>query len=89
MYLHIGNDYVLNSEDIIGIFDIDICTIEKRMRDFLSLYQREGNIVETAEDLPQSFIVTNEKIYISGLSTGILQQRSERPNNNGSKNGRE
>ncbi|MCL1829838.1 MAG: DUF370 domain-containing protein [Oscillospiraceae bacterium] len=76
MYLHIGNNYILNSEEIIGIFDIDISTIEKRMRDYLTVMQREGHIVDAAEDLPQSFILTEEKVYISGLSTGILKQRS-------------
>jgi len=66
---------MLRGVDIIGVFDIDICTVEKRLRDYLSQEQRDGGIVETAEDLPSSFIVTKDKVYISGLSSGILRQR--------------
>lgn len=76
MYLHIGNDYLLNSNDIIGIFDIDMCSIERRFRDYLLYTQRENIIVDAAEDLPSSFIVTTDRVYISGISTGTLRQRS-------------
>ena len=81
MYLHIGNDNMINSQNIIGIFDIDICTIEQRLRDFLSEKQRKGDIVDVAEDLPGTFIVTNDKVYISGLSSTTLRQRVEHLNN--------
>lgn len=66
---------MINSETIVGIFDIDISTIEKRLRDYLTAAQKEQKIVDTAEDLPKSFIVTDDKVYISGLSSGILKQR--------------
>ena len=78
MYIHIGNGYILHSESIIGLFDIDISTIERKMRDFLAVMQREGLVVDIAEDLPKSFIVTSDRVYISGISTGILRQRAER-----------
>ena len=67
---------MIKDEEIIGIFDIDICTVEKRLRDYLRDVQQEGNITEVAEDLPQSFIVTKDRVYISGISTGILRQRT-------------
>ena len=68
---------MLNSKEIVGIFDIDMCSIEKRLRDYLAHVQRAHGIVDTAEDLPQSFIVTKDKVYVSGLSTGILKNRIE------------
>ena len=68
---------MVNGEDIIGVFDIDICSVEKKLRDFLSYTQKEGRIIDTAEDLPSSFIVTKDTVYISGLSTGILKHRIE------------
>ena len=35
MYLHLGRDYVVNSRDVIGIFDMDTTTISPRGRAFL------------------------------------------------------
>jgi len=75
MYLHIGSDCMLNSEEIIGVFDIEQCSVSKRARDFLYDNQRQDKIVNAAEDLPKSFIVTEGKLYISGLSPNVLKQR--------------
>ena len=80
MYLHIGNGYILHSGDIIGIFDIDRCSIEKRIRSFLADNQKKNSIVEAATDLPRSFIVTTDKLYISGISPKTLGQRIKQLN---------
>ena len=78
MYVHIGNGFILGDSEIAGIFDIDVCSVEKKTRRFLSLCQQNGMIVNAAEDLPKSFIVTAEKVYISGVSTATLRQRVEK-----------
>ena len=31
MYLHLGNDVVIRTEDIIAMFDIDACTVSKKI----------------------------------------------------------
>ena len=73
-----GGEYVLNSREITGIFDIDVCSVEKRTRNFLLINQREGNIINAAEDLPKSFVVTGEKTYILGISPATLRIRAEK-----------
>ena len=36
MYLHLGQDTVITTKSIIGIFDMDRCTVSKKTRDYLT-----------------------------------------------------
>ena len=37
MYLHLGKDVVVNTNDIVGIFDIDNSSIGKSTKNYLAL----------------------------------------------------
>lgn len=76
MYLHIGEDRVLNSRDIIGIFDMDTSTVNKATRTYLNQAEKNNKIVYVNYELPKSFIVTGDKIYVSPLNTSTLKKRS-------------
>lgn len=79
MYLHLGNDVVINTEKIVAMFDIDACTVSKKTRDFLAAAQKNGEVINVSYELPRSFVVCNDKgktsIYISQLSTKTLSRR--------------
>lgn len=81
MYIHIGGTTVIRTENIIGIFDLDNTTISARTRNYLNKAERGGRVIIVAEDLPKSFIVTQEdgeqKIYLSQLSTQTLLKRTD------------
>ena len=83
MYLHIGNDYVVNTKDIIGIFDMDNTTVSRQGRNFLPNAQNIGIMINATDDLPKSYVVTKRhdetKVYVSSYSTQILTRRSEKP----------
>ena len=36
MYLHLGQDTVITTETVIGIFNMDECTVSKKTRDYLT-----------------------------------------------------
>lgn len=76
MYINIGEDFVLKTEDITGIFDMDKTTVNKATRDFLAKAQKENRVVLTSYELPKSFIVAKNKIYISPLNTSTLLKRA-------------
>jgi hypothetical protein len=78
MYLDIGGDYIINTKDIIGVFDLDTSTVSKTTRDFLSKANKEKEIVYTSFELPKSFILCEDKIYISQISSSTLQRRISR-----------
>ena len=82
MYLHLGRDYVLNTRDILGIFDLETTTLTKRWREFLDRAQTDGAVVSLAEDLPRSYVLTDgglfDAVYLSSLSTAAVARRAQR-----------
>ena len=80
MYLHLGQNTVINQNEIVGIFDIDNTTVSKITRDYLSHAQKSGEIFDVSGELPKSFVVcrTDGKttVYISQLSPATLLKRS-------------
>ena len=88
MFLHLGQDKVVKTADIVGIFDLDSTTVYKTTRDFLAKAEKEGRVINVAADLPKTFVLTNEenktRIYISGISAGTLQKKAVEFAENGS-----
>lgn len=79
MYLHIGNDIIVDAKKIVGIFDMDNTTVSRLGRGFLPKAQKDGIIINATEDLPKSYVVTQhgkeKKIYISSVSSQVLSKR--------------
>lgn len=48
MYLHLGQDTVITTKSIIGIFDMDRCTVSKKTRDYLTEAEKKGNVVNVS-----------------------------------------
>ncbi|MDD3428886.1 MAG: DUF370 domain-containing protein [Oscillospiraceae bacterium] len=79
MYLHLGQEYVIKTKDILGIFDLDTATLSKSTRDYLRKAEEDGRVINVTQELPKSFIVTQgEKsmVYISQISASTLKKRS-------------
>ncbi len=79
MYLHLGNETVIKTDDIVGIFDLESCTVSKHSRKYLKLVQDAKKVINVSYELPKSFIVCvkNEKemVYISQISPKTLMKR--------------
>ena len=79
MYLHLGQDTVIDDKSIVAMFDIDACTVSKKTREFLAAAQKNGEVVNVSFELPRSFVVCRENgrnvVYISQLSTKTLSNR--------------
>ena len=84
MYLHIGCDVAVKTNEIIGIFDMDNTTVSKKTRAFLKQAQKNGEIKDVTEDLPKSFIIVKtadkNRVYISSLATRTLLKRCKTEN---------
>ncbi len=80
MYIHLGRDTVVTFDSIVGIFDIDYCSVSKRTREFLNKAERSGSVVNVTDDLPKSFVVCGKggknTVYISGISPATLKKRA-------------
>ena len=79
MYLAIGKEKWIDSDDLIGIFDLDITSQSHLTRRFLREAEKSGSIVNTAEDLPKSFAVCAEGekriVYLCQMTTATLAKR--------------
>lgn len=83
MYLHLGQDTLVKTKEIIGIFDLDNTTVAKGTRKFLEKAEKAGQVVTVADDLPKTFVLCGKsrrdrKVYLSQISTSTLRKRTRR-----------
>ena len=81
MYLHAGNNKIIREKDIIGIFDVDNCTVSSITRKYLSDAERNLLVESAKDEIPKSFILYKENgkymICFSQISTSALLGRTE------------
>ena len=79
MYIPIGSDMSVRDTNIIGIFDLDNTTYSRHTRNFLARAEENGEVITVAEDLPKSFILTQEygmdRVYLCQFAPRALEKR--------------
>lgn len=80
MYLHLGQEIVVRSEDVIGIFDIENTSISRITKEYLGCQEKKKRVVNVSAELPKSFIVCGKggeiTVYISQISCATLKKRN-------------
>ena len=74
MLLHIGEGTLVRSRNLIGFFDLDGAGGEIT-KEFLRTSEKEGVSELITTDIPRSFVLTDEKVYVTRLSTAALKGR--------------
>ncbi len=78
MFLHLGNNVIINTKSIIGIFDIETTSTSQITKDFLN-NTNKIKIINVSYDMPKTFILSIENkeiyIYISPISSLTLRKR--------------
>ena len=81
MYLHLGAETAVRTEDILAICDLDNTSASHITRSYLRAAEQAGEVVNVADDLPKSFVVYAEggkkRVYLSQLNTATLLKRAE------------
>ena len=81
MYLHLGKGTVVNTAEIVAIFDLDITSQSHLTRRYLSMAEKSGQVVNAAEDIPKSFVVCEScgkrTLYLSQMSSATLLKRAD------------
>lgn len=80
MYLHLGNDYLVKTGDIVGIFDIENTSVSKDTKEFFINAQKNKRVVYCTMDFPKSFVVCLDKeltetVYVSQMACATLLKR--------------
>ena len=83
MYLHLGQDTVVRTDEIVGIFDLDTSTVSKRTREFLTKAPKAGQVGNVSMELPKSIVLCAQPgrkgghtLYISQISSATLLKRT-------------
>ena len=80
-YIHLGKGSVINTGGIVGVFDLDITSQSHITRAYLAAAEKNGQVINAAEDIPKSFVVTEEngqrRVYLSQLASATLLKRAE------------
>ena len=79
MYLHIGNDFVLNEQDIIGVFDFDHIAVSSVTMGYLRGLEDDNRLVSVSDEIPKSLVLAvnsgMEIGYLSPLAARTIQNR--------------
>ena len=76
MFLHLGGNITVRADDVIGIFDIEACSVSRVTAEFLNSCQKKGIVEYASQDMPKSFIVAEDKLYISNVSHSTVVKRA-------------
>lgn len=76
MYLHLGADITVKTSDIIGIFDIEKTSVQRSVNDYLSYAQKHGKIYYVSLEMPKSFVVCRDCVYITNVGVYTLRKRA-------------
>ena len=77
MFLHLGNDISIRESDIISIHDFAIFQSGENLA-YLEAMKKKNAVIHS-DDLSEnvkSLIVTEEKIYLSAISSMTLKRRT-------------
>ena len=78
MYLSLGTGKFINTDEIIGIFDLDITSQSHITRNYLKASEQENRVINASEDIPKSYVVVSSRdIYLSQPATATLIKRLE------------
>lgn len=79
MYVDIGMDLAVRTSQVLGVFDLDNTSWSKRTREFLEKAQIDGSLIEATDELPKSFVLTQEygqtRVYLTKYNASVLARR--------------
>lgn len=78
MYINIGADKFIPIGDIVGVFDLENTSQSRITRDFLKKAEKDKKSENAVTDIPHSFVVTEDKVYIAQSTSQTLKKRIDR-----------
>ncbi|OIK05685.1 protein of unknown function [Bacillus sp. OV322] len=75
MYLHIGEDILVKTDDVIAILDKQILHSSAITQEFLE--KKESIISNLAKGSIKSVVITDKHVFYSPLASGTLKKRSQ------------
>jgi regulator of extracellular matrix RemA (YlzA/DUF370 family) len=77
MFIHLGEDILIKSNEVIAIFDYNLVEEDDINRSFVDRCLEEKKLIDVGEKSTKSIIVTDDYIYFSPFSPTTLKKRSQ------------
>ena len=78
MYLYLGGEAAVDTDQLMGIFDLDNTSWSHLTRQYLSRAERDGLLENAAEDIPRSFaVLTGGAVILTQPTAATLARRME------------
>lgn len=77
MYLHVGGETLISSDEVIAILDGQTGRKAKETRLFIERAMAKGRLRDVSSGTVNSYIVTETHVYASSISTSTLKKRIE------------
>ncbi|TDQ38336.1 extracellular matrix regulator RemB [Aureibacillus halotolerans] len=77
MFIHIGEDVVVRSEDVVAILDRVLLDSSLITQEFINETQKDRLVFDLAEGMTKSIVVMKEAVYFSPLSSVTLKKRAD------------
>lgn len=75
MFIHIGNDHVVRTRDIIMMIDYHQLQTTSTLKESLKHWQENQQVIGSM-DTAKTIIITTDYVYLSSLSIATLKKRS-------------
>mgnify|MGYP003816578223 FL=1 len=76
MFIHLGEDVVIHSDEVIAILDWRIIEKSEIMAAFIDRYKEDGKVIDIGKKFTKSIVITTETVYVSPLSSLTLKRRA-------------
>jgi len=76
MFIHIGNDHVIQSKNIISIIEQSVISSSSVMEEMIDNLQKKSKVYGPIQNA-KSIVITSEYVYFSSLSVPTLKKRAK------------
>jgi extracellular matrix regulatory protein B len=77
LFIHIGEDVVVQTKDVVAIIDGQVIESSTITSEFLRKQHDNKPIVKITKAIVKSIVITDKNIYFSPLSSSTLKRRSQ------------
>ena len=75
MFVHIGGEYTILIDSIIGLVNLETAQASSDVNAFLRKQEDENILEYVSEELPRSLVLTDDRTYVSPISVMTLKKR--------------
>lgn len=76
MYIHLGNNYIISSQNIIAILNLE-SPMSEDIQDIVEMARAEKRLVPISEKgKDKSLVLCDDKVYLSPISSTTLYKRA-------------